>query len=77
MCVRGDLAGVTSWVRAAYLTPESYQRLLHLFESSAVDLDLLTMTWVSQAKERFDPIQVEGHLVLAADGLKIPKEGRR
>ena len=31
LSIRSDLAGVTSFVRAAWLVPETYRRFLHLF----------------------------------------------
>jgi hypothetical protein len=37
-CIRTDLAGVSSWVRALALRPTTYQRLLHLCHCPALDL---------------------------------------
>jgi hypothetical protein len=45
--VRSDLAGVTSFIRALNLKPETYHRLLAFFHSNAVDLDRLTSLWLS------------------------------
>lgn len=76
-CVRGDLAGVTSWVRAGFLTPNTYYNLLHVFRTPAVNLGRLTQAWVRIVLTLFHPLEVAGHLVAVADGLKVPKEGKR
>ncbi|MGH9894384.1 MAG: transposase, partial [bacterium] len=77
LCTRGDLAGVTSTVRAGFLQGDTYRRLLHVFHSTAVDLSALTRCWVDLVLARFQPLEVDGHLLVVADGLKIPKEGRK
>jgi hypothetical protein len=43
LCLRPDLAGVTSLVRALGLSEASYYGLLHLFHSPALDLERLTL----------------------------------
>src|SRR5205807_9333047 len=42
LCLRPDLAGVTSLVRSLGLSDASYYCLLHFFHSSALDLDRWT-----------------------------------
>jgi len=76
-CVRTDLAGVTSWVRALALQPRQYLRLLHLFHSEALRLGPLTALWVRFCQHHFDALEVGGARVCLADGLKVPKEGRK
>ena len=46
LCARPDLAGVTSFVRALWLRPRAYRRLLHLFHTPALDLQKLTAGWI-------------------------------
>jgi len=46
MCVRGDLLGVTSFIRTLGLKACCYDRLLDLFHSRALSLDALTRLWV-------------------------------
>ncbi len=75
--IRSDRAGVTSFVRAAWLDPACYHRLRHLFHSSALRLDALTRIWIRLAGRLFSPLRVGGYIVCVADGLKIPKEGRK
>jgi hypothetical protein len=45
LCLRPDLAGVTSLVRGLGLSEASYYCLLHFFHSTALDLELLTRLW--------------------------------
>ena len=77
MCCRLDLAGVTSFVRVLELKPKAYHRLLHLFHSKALDLDLLTKCWVRLALTLFHPFEVGGRIVCIADGIKAAKEGKK
>lgn len=77
LSIRSELAGVTSFVRALWLKPASYRRLLHLFHTPALDLAELTSTWIRLALVLFRPLTVQERLVFLADGLKVPKEGRK
>jgi hypothetical protein len=77
LSVRDDLAGVTSVVRALGLQPRTYRRLLHLFHTRALDLDKLTAGWIKLALRLFRPLRLGSRLVFVADGIKVPKEGRK
>ena len=77
LAIRPDLLGVTSFVRASFLDPLCYYSLLHFFHSSALALPMLLEVWVKLAMRLFQPITVNGHVVFVADGLKVPKEGRK
>ena len=78
MTVRSDLLGVTSTVRALGLSKECYDRLLDSFHSSAIRLDAMTRLWVRVVLRSFPgALRVGGRLVLVADGIKIPKRGRK
>lgn len=77
LCVRSDQAGVTSVVRALWLQPRAYRRLLHLFHTPALDLDKLTAAWIRLALRLFRPLRLGSRLVFVADGIKVPKEGRK
>lgn len=79
MTVRTDLAGVTSLVRSHGLRAACYHRLLAFFHSPALDLPRLIRTWTALVLRLFAPrlVRVGGRIVLLADGLKAPKEGRK
>jgi hypothetical protein len=75
--VRPDLAGVTSFIRAGWLHEKAYRPLLHLFHTPALRLDTLTRLWVQLVLTLFQPVTAGSRRVLIADGLKVPKEGRK
>lgn len=77
LCVRRDLLGVTSIVRALGLKPALYSNLLHTIHSTAIDLDQLSSLWTRSACELFpDPVRFNERLVLLGDGIKVAKQGR-
>ena len=78
MTTRKDLLGVTSIVRALGLEPACYDRLLDFFHSPALDLHLLTRAWCALVF-RCNPgiLRVNGWPVLAGDGIKVAKAGRK
>ena len=75
--IRGDLLGVTSFVRACFIHGQKYRRLLYFFHSPALNLTKLTELWVKLVFRRFSPVTFYGYTVLIADGLKAPKEGKK
>jgi len=77
--VRGDLSGVTSFVRALGLRRQFYDRLLDFFHSPAVVMPKLTALWAALVLRvlKRHLFTVNGHLVLLADGIKAPKTGRK
>lgn len=75
--IRPDLLGVTSFIRASFLSPSCYRLFLNCFHSNAVILPLLVEAWVRLAMRLFTPITEGKYVVFAADGLKVPKEGRK
>ncbi len=77
LSTRLDLAGVTSFVRTLGLNPAAYRRLLHVFHSTAVDLNRLTDLWARLVLRVFRPLRAGDYLVCLADGVKAPKEGRK
>jgi hypothetical protein len=78
-CIRGDLRGVTSLVRALGLRQACYDRLLDFFHSRGIDLDALTRRWTALLLKTLRPhlLTVNGRIVLLADGIKAPKTGRK
>jgi len=78
LCVREDLLGVTSLVRVFGLKLPCYDRLLDFFHSNALDPQRLARQWTSAVLRLFPALlHVDGRLVLLADGIKIPKSGRK
>jgi hypothetical protein len=79
MTVRTDLAGVTSLVRSHWLRPHCYHRLLYFFHSPALDLHKLIRLWTALVRRLFARrlVRVGDRVVLLADGLKAPKEGKK
>lgn len=76
-CVRQDKAGVTSFIRCFGLSSNNYYSLLNFFHTDSVLLSKLTKIWTQTAIENFNPVIVNGHLVILIDGTKEPKEGRK
>jgi hypothetical protein len=78
MTVRKDLLGVTSIVRALGLDQMYYDRLLDFFHSNALDLDKLIRLW-TQVVLKVHPslLRINGRLVLAGDGIKVAKSGKK
>src|ERR1035437_261472 len=77
LCIRPDLAGVTSLLRALGLRRCCYYSLLHFFHSDALNLETLTRLWC-QGLWRLLPrhiVRVGSRPVVLVDGLKRPKEG--
>lgn len=79
MTVRTDLAGVTSLVRSHWLRPHCYPRLLYFFHSPALHLPTLIRTWTGLVARVFARrlVRVGQRVVLLADGLKAPEEGKK
>jgi hypothetical protein len=78
MTTRREVAGVTSIVRALGLVPANYDRLLDFFHSPAVDLAKLTVAWRNLVFRAHPGIlRVNGRPVLAGDGIKVAKSGRK
>jgi hypothetical protein len=77
-CVRGDLLGVTSIVRALGLQTACYDRILDFFHSSAVNLGLLTRTWTALVLKMHPALlRFNDRLVLVTDGIKVAKSGKK
>ncbi len=80
MSMRGfDMVGVTSFVRCHYLKEKYYYALLRTFHSKAIKLDVLTKLWVRNVLKILNNriLTINGRNVLIADGIKVPKEGRK
>ena len=76
-CIRQDHLGVTSFVRCFGLAPSAYPRFLHLFHSTGLNLEALTALWARLVLRLFQALEVNGALLVLADGIKAPREGRK
>ena len=74
---RTDVAGVTSIVRALGLDEIHYDRLLDFFHSRAVDIVHLRRLWTRAILRTGVAYKFNDRIVIAADGVKNPKEGRK
>jgi len=76
---RSDLRGVTSIVRALSLKPAFYGSLLRLFRCRGLDPGRLADLWTRVVFKIFDKacVRIDNRVIIVADGLKVPKEGRR
>ena len=79
ICVRQDMRGVTSLVRALGLRRRCYERFLDFFHSSAVKLPKLRAAWTAVVLTVLKSclFMVNSRIVLLADGIKAPKTGRK
>ena len=76
-CTRSDLAGVSSFIRCLGLRRRCYDSLVGFFGSRSIRLDRLTALWTALVMRLFPLIRMHGRIVLIADGIKVPKEGRK
>jgi len=79
LCLRPDLAGVTSLMRALGLSDASYYCLLHFFHSPALDVEALTRLWHQTLGRLLGRrwVLVHGGRVALVDGIKRPKEDKK
>jgi len=78
MTIRGDLMGVTSFVRSLGLQESCYDRILDFFHSKGLDLGKLTIAWTALLlRIHPDLVRANGRLVLLGDGMKVPKSGKK
>ena len=75
--IRTELMGVTSIVRCLALKPFCYDRLLDFFHSTAVDPAGLAKRWTTIVLKRFPLLTFDGKPIFVADGIKVPKSGKK
>jgi hypothetical protein len=76
--IKFDAIGVTSLARGVGLLPCYYTSMLHFFTSSAVNLAKLQRLWTVVVFKCFSGIvRINGRCVIAGDGIKIGKEGKK
>lgn len=78
LCIRQDLLGVTSVVRALGLKESLYDRIIDFFHSDAIDPDRLCRVWTRLVLQVFpSAMRINGRLLILGDGIKVPKTGRK
>lgn len=75
--VRDDHLGVTSAIRALMLDHKCYYAALHFFRSRAWDIQGIRERWYCLVRDSGLLFKVAGRAILAGDGVKQSKEGRR
>ena len=77
-CVREDLWGVTSMVRALGIQAACYGPLLDFFHSTALDVEHLTRLWAALVINTHPGlVRCNNRIVLLGDGLKVGKAGKK
>ena len=75
--IRDGILGVSSFLRALCIIPSNYNRMLDFFHSSAVSILKLRQLWAQCVLTNFPLIRIKNRILLVADGIKIPKSGKR
>ena len=75
--LRDDHLGVTSAIRLFVLDASRYYGALHFFRSKAWSSENVRQKWYGIVHTSGKVVQVNGKTILAGDGVKQSKEGRR
>jgi len=76
--IKFDSVGVTSIARGVGLLPGYYTCLLNLFNSTAIDLEMLKSLWINLIFNHFSGlVKINGRCLIIGDGIKIGKEGKK
>ncbi len=77
-CIRSDLLGASSIVRALGLAEACYDRLLDFFHSAGIKPDTLAKIWTELVLRYFaSAVRVNGRILVVGDGIKVAKAGRK
>ena len=77
--IKFDSLGVTSLARGAGIASPYYTSMLNFFNSTAIDLEILQSIWIQIVFSKFNSsiIRINGRCIIAGDGIKIGKEGKK
>ena len=77
--IKFDFLGVTSLARGAGIASMHYTSMLHFFTSTAINLKMLQSLWIETVFSKFGSsiVHINGRCILAGDGIKIGKEGKK
>ena len=74
--LRFDHYGVSSFVRWLYLPASTYPLLLNFFHATSWSLGEIMLKWMDISQNNFPLVSHNGRLLVAGDGIKIPKESK-
>jgi len=72
-----DSTGITSVIRKLGLDRKHYESVLHFFHSDSWNIKDMQNIWGKVVKTQAPVKKMDGYCVLAGDGIKQPKEGKR
>ena len=75
--VREDTLGVTSIIRSLYLSPGTYENMIHFFHSDGWCLQRFYQVWWSAVYTHSPVILQNGRLVVLGDHTDVSKDGRK
>lgn len=77
MSIRTEQLGVTSFIRASFVKSTHYGSFLNFFNGKGLKLEKLVTIWIAIVMKIFHIAHIGDYPVLLADGIKIPKEGKK
>jgi hypothetical protein len=77
--IKFDSLGVTSLARGAGVASIYYTSILHFFNSTAINLEMLQSIWINIIFSKFGSsiVCINDRCIIAGDGIKIGKEGKK
>lgn len=77
--IKFDSLGVTSLARGAGVASIYYTSMLNFFNSTAINLEILQSIWIGIVFSKFNSsiVFINGRCIIAGDGIKIGKEGKK
>jgi hypothetical protein len=77
--IKFDSLGVTSLARGAGVASIYYTSMLNFFNSTAINLEMLQTIWINIVFSKFSSsiVRINGRCIIAGDGIKIGKEGKK
>ena len=77
--IKFDALGVTSLARGAGVASMYYTSMLNFFNSTAINLKILQSIWIQIVFKKFNSsiVLINGRCIIAGDGIKIGKEGKK
>jgi hypothetical protein len=77
LLVGRSVGGIQSICNTMNFGEDAYNGLNRMFRSDAINLGLLRQAWLQVVVSHTNPVKHCGRSILIADGVKMPKDGRR